>query len=49
MGLGSYKGYTALALTFKTLSNDGKMSWGAGVTTTGKEWGINAGIGWKWN
>ena len=49
VGLGSYKGYTALALTFKTLSNDGKMSWGAGVTTTGKEWGINAGIGWKWN
>ncbi|WP_339092842.1 YadA-like family protein [Variovorax paradoxus] len=48
VGLGSYKGYTALALNFKTLSDDGKMSWGAGVTTTGKEWGINAGIGWKW-
>jgi hypothetical protein len=24
------------------------MSWGAGLTTTGKEWGVNAGIGWKW-
>ncbi|WP_413313532.1 YadA-like family protein [Variovorax sp. Varisp36] len=48
VGLGSYKGYSAVALTFKALSDDGKMSWGAGLTTTGKEWGINAGIGWKW-
>ncbi|WP_410010793.1 YadA-like family protein [Variovorax sp. PAMC26660] len=48
VGLGSYKGYSAVALTFKALSDDGKMSWGAGLSTTGKEWGINAGIGWKW-
>nr|WP_256330704.1 YadA-like family protein [Variovorax sp. YR266] len=48
VGLGSYKGYSAVALTFKALSDDGKMSWGAGLTTTGKEWGVNAGIGWKW-
>ncbi|WP_412179976.1 YadA-like family protein [Variovorax paradoxus] len=48
VGFGSYKGYSAVALTFKALSDDGKMSWGAGLSTTGKEWGINAGIGWKW-
>jgi len=48
VGLGNYKGYGAVALNFKALSDDGKMSWGAGLTTTGKEWGINAGIGWKW-
>jgi autotransporter adhesin len=48
VGLGNYKGYSAVALTFKALSDDGKMSWGAGLSTTGKEWGVNAGIGWKW-
>jgi autotransporter adhesin len=48
VGLGNYKGYSAVALTFKALSDDGKMSWGAGVSTSGKEWGINAGVGWKW-
>ncbi|WP_432727344.1 YadA family autotransporter adhesin [Variovorax sp. W6] len=48
VGVGSYKGYSALALTFKALSDDGRMSWGAGVSTTGKEWGLNAGVGWKW-
>ena len=48
VGIGNYKGYSAVGLTFKALSNDGKMSWGAGISTTGKEWGINAGIGWKW-
>jgi len=48
IGVGTYKGYSAVGLTFKALSNDGTMSWGAGLSTTGKEWGINAGIGWKW-
>jgi len=48
IGLGAYKGYGAVGLTFKALSNDGTMSWGAGVSTTGKDWGVNAGIGWKW-
>jgi autotransporter adhesin len=48
VGLGNYKGYSAVALTFKALSDDGKMSWGAGLSTTGKEWGVNAGVGWKW-
>jgi len=48
IGMGSYKGYSAVALTFKALSDDGKISWGAGLSSTGKEWGVNAGIGWKW-
>ena len=48
VGVGSYKGYSAVALTFKALAGDGKMSWGAGISTTGKEWGVNAGVGWKW-
>lgn len=48
VGVGSYKGYSALALTFKALTGDGRLSWGAGVSTTGKEWGFNAGVGWKW-
>jgi Coiled stalk of trimeric autotransporter adhesin/Extended Signal Peptide of Type V secretion system/YadA-like membrane anchor domain/Head domain of trimeric autotransporter adhesin len=48
VGLGSYKGYSAVALTFKALSEDGRTSWGGGLSTTGKEWGLNAGVGWKW-
>ncbi|MET4576109.1 YadA family autotransporter adhesin [Ottowia thiooxydans] len=48
VGLGNYKGYGAVALNFKSLSETGAMSWGVGVSTTGKEWGVNLGIGWKW-
>ena len=48
VGVGSYKGYSAVALTFKALAGDGRTSWGAGISPTGKEWGLNAGVGWKW-
>ncbi len=48
IGLGNYKGYGAVAVNFKSLSETGAMSWGVGVSTTGKEWGVNVGIGWKW-
>ena len=48
VGIGYYQGYSAIGLTFKALSDDGKMSWGAGVSTTGRQWGVNAGVGWKW-
>jgi len=48
LGAGSYQGYGAVALTYKQLSDDGKMSWGAGLSTTGRDWGVNVGIGWKW-
>ncbi|WP_261802652.1 YadA family autotransporter adhesin [Variovorax sp. PAMC28562] len=48
LGIGTYHGYTGFALNFKQMADDGQMTWGAGVSTTGKEWGLNAGIGWKW-
>jgi autotransporter adhesin len=48
-GIGSYKGYTAVAVSFKEMAKDGKMAWGVGVASTGKDIGVNAGIGWKWN
>lgn len=48
VGVGNYRGQSALAVTFKELAKDGKMSWGAGVSTTGNQIGVNAGVGWKW-
>ena len=48
LGVGNYKGYSAIAVNYKAVAKDGRMSWGAGLTTTGKEWGVAAGIGWKW-
>jgi autotransporter adhesin len=48
VGIGGYQGYGAVALVFKTLANDGQMGWGAGISATASQWGINAGIGWKW-
>jgi autotransporter adhesin len=48
IGVGNYKGYGALGLNFKALNNDGKSAWGFGVSTTGKEWGLNFGASWKW-
>ncbi|AYQ30642.1 hypothetical protein DT070_20300 [Polaromonas sp. SP1] len=48
VGVGNYKGYGALGINFKALNNDGKSAWGFGVSTTGKEWGLNFGASWKW-
>jgi autotransporter adhesin len=48
VGMGNYKGYTALALNYKQLAKDGRMSWGAGLATSGHDVGVNAGVGWKW-
>ncbi|MCY1535164.1 YadA-like membrane anchor domain protein [compost metagenome] len=47
LAFGSYRGYSAAALGFKRSSDDGDMAWGMGVSSTGREWGFNAGIGWK--
>lgn len=47
LAVGSYRGYTAASLGFKTLSDDGRMAWGMAVANTGRDWGFNAGIGWK--
>ncbi|WP_143556170.1 ESPR-type extended signal peptide-containing protein [Snodgrassella alvi] len=48
VGMGSYHGYAAVGINYKATNNTGKFSWGAGVSTTGRETGFNAGIGYKW-
>jgi trimeric autotransporter adhesin len=48
IGLGNYKGYSAVALQFKSLSDMGYSAWGVGISTTGKEWGLQLGYGIKW-
>ena len=48
VGLGTYKGYSAVALQFKSLGAGGGTAWGVGVSTTGKEWGLQLGFGVKW-
>ncbi|HEX7865877.1 MAG TPA: YadA-like family protein [Variovorax sp.] len=47
LAVGSYRGYTAASLGFRTLSDDGRMAWGMAVANAGRSWGLNAGIGWK--
>jgi autotransporter adhesin len=47
LAVGTYKGYTAASLGFKTLSDDGQMAWGMAIANAGRDWGFNAGIGWK--
>ena len=47
-GFGAYRGYGALALQFKSMADSGTSAWGVGVTTTGKEWGMQVGVGFKW-
>ena len=48
VGFGNYKGYSAVGLAYKSLDETGKVAWGAGLSTTGRQWGISAGVGWKW-
>lgn len=48
VGLGNYKGQTAVGLSFKSLNEAGKATWGMSVSTTGKDWGLSGGVGWKW-
>lgn len=47
LALGSYRGYTAASLGFRTLSDDGQTAWRMTVANAGRAWGFNAGIGWK--
>jgi autotransporter adhesin len=47
LAFGNYRGYTAASLGFKTLSDDGQMAWGMAIANAGRDWGFNAGIGWK--
>nr|WP_329956561.1 YadA-like family protein [Collimonas humicola] len=48
VGIGSYQGYGALALQFKSISKTGNSAWGAGISTTGKNTGFTVGYGFKW-
>ena len=48
IGVGHYKGYSALGFNFKGLSRSGDTAFGVGVSTTGKEWGLSLGMGFKW-
>ncbi|MCO6506147.1 MAG: hypothetical protein J6570_03435, partial [Snodgrassella sp.] len=48
IGVGAYRSYGAVGINYKAASKDGKITWGAGVSTTGKEAAINSVIGFKW-
>jgi autotransporter adhesin len=48
IGIGTYRGYSAVALRLKGVSSSGESAWGVGVSTTGREWGVQLGFGFKW-
>ncbi|WP_334022726.1 YadA family autotransporter adhesin [Burkholderia gladioli] len=48
VGVGGFSGYRAIALNLKGLAGNGRLGWGAGVSTTGRLTGFNLGAGWKW-
>ncbi|MFW6853434.1 YadA-like family protein [Burkholderia gladioli] len=48
VGVGGFSGYRAIALNLKGLAGNGRLGWGAGVSTTGRLTGFNFGAGWKW-
>lgn len=48
IGVGSYKGYAAVAIQFRSLSTSGTSAWSLGLATTGKSWGLQLGTGFKW-
>lgn len=47
LAMGTYRRHAAASLGFKALSDDGRLAWGLAVASTGNDWGLNAGIGWK--
>ncbi|NUF07925.1 ESPR-type extended signal peptide-containing protein [Snodgrassella sp. ESL0324] len=48
VGVGAYRGYGAIGVNYKAASKNGKITWGAGVSTTGKEIAVNSVLGFKW-
>ena len=44
VGVGSYSGYAAAGVSFRTLAPNGRVMWGAGISGTGKQWSIGAGM-----
>ncbi|NUE66213.1 ESPR-type extended signal peptide-containing protein [Snodgrassella sp. ESL0253] len=48
LGVGTYRSYGAVGVNYKAASKNGKVTWGAGVSTTGKEVAVNSALGLKW-
>ncbi|WP_239373689.1 ESPR-type extended signal peptide-containing protein [Snodgrassella gandavensis] len=48
LGVGAYRSYGAVGVNYKAASKNGKVTWGAGVSTTGKEVAVNSALGLKW-
>ena len=48
LGMGTYQGYGAFAVNYRQLSEAGNTSWGFAISTDGKTYGANVGIGYKW-
>ncbi|PIT53504.1 hypothetical protein BHC49_10045 [Snodgrassella alvi] len=48
LGVGAYRSYGAVGVNYKAASKNGKVTWGAGVSTTGKEVAVNSALGFKW-
>ena len=46
-GVGFFKGYTALGLSYKQTNMAGDVTWGGGISTTGRQTGVNLGVGWE--
>ena len=44
LGMGTYSGYAALGVSFRSLAPNGKVMWGAGLSSTGRQWSIGAGV-----
>lgn len=47
MGVGNYKGYSAMSLRVQGSTPEG-LTWGIGAASTGKVWGMQMGVGFKW-
>ena len=48
VGIGSYQGYGALSLQFRSVSKKGNSAWGIGVSSTGTNTGLSVGYGLRW-
>jgi autotransporter adhesin len=48
VGIGTFGGQSALAVTVKGLSKSGRAGWGIGLATNGKTAGASFGVGVEW-
>jgi autotransporter adhesin len=48
VGVGSYQGFAALSLQFRSVSKTGNSAWGVGVSSTGHNTGLSVGYGLRW-